>query len=234
MTERPSFPPLLTGVAVPGDAPRAAAIAAARDGCDAGTIFYDPSAPDLAAAIVLAPDVALAQAAQMLPLLAVGCQNALGAIAPPEVGMHLGWDGTLRVNGGRAGRVALVAPTPEPKHVPDWLIGVLELRFEIDLDRGGDRPEETALRAEGCGDLAPLDLLEAWARHSLNWLHRWEVDGPAELHREWTALSDEIGKELAVAGRSGTALGLDEELGLLLKTADGTELVPLTALLETP
>ena len=82
------------------------AIAAADVGCDAGLVIFDLAADRLRAAIVFAPDLTLADAAVILPVCGVGLQNAIGALGPPEVSVHLGWDGTVYVNGGRCGRVA--------------------------------------------------------------------------------------------------------------------------------
>ena len=233
MSEALSFPPLLTGRAVAGD-PVAAAVRAAEDGADPGLLLFDPHAGDLALALVLAPEVPLAQAAQMIPLGGVALQNALGAIAPPEVGLELGWDGTLFVNGGKAGRVRLIAPTTDANAEAEWLVLAIDLAFEPRHDEGGAAPDETALKAEGCGELTPADLLESWSRHFLTQLHRWEEDGIAPLHREWTGLARGLGADMAVLGETGYALGIDEAMGLLLKTGGTTKLLPLTRLLDTP
>jgi BirA family biotin operon repressor/biotin-[acetyl-CoA-carboxylase] ligase len=81
----PSFPPLFTGRDANGNDPFALACATAEAGCDAGLVIYDLAPNTLRAAIVFAPDVSLARAAVMLPICGVGFQNALGALAPPEV-----------------------------------------------------------------------------------------------------------------------------------------------------
>ncbi|MHA6344627.1 biotin/lipoate--protein ligase family protein [Roseivivax sp. CAU 1761] len=229
----PVFPPLLEGRAVPGD-PFAAAIAAAQAGAEPGLVLYRAPCDDLEAALVLAPEVALAEAAQMLPLAGVALQNALGALAPPEVPVDLGWEGGVWVNDGRAGTLRAAAPSRAPDAVPDWLVIGLSLRFVPPAGEGGATPDITALHAEGCGDLAPLDLLESWSRHFLVWLHGWEETGAAALHRDLSALLRGRGGCLTALGVTGRHVGLDERLGLLLKTGEETRLLPLTDLLETP
>ncbi len=103
MTE-PVFPPLLTGHPVQGrEAPFDRAQAMAALGCDSGTVVYNIQADHLRVAVVFAPEVQLQDAMAMLPLCAVGFQNALGSLAPPEVAVHLGWDGLICVNGARCG-----------------------------------------------------------------------------------------------------------------------------------
>ena len=234
MSEGPVFPPLLTGQAVAGDTPLAAAIAAARAGAEPGLVLYDPLSPDLAAAMLFHPDVPRAEAAVMLPLAGVALQNALGSVAPPEVGLHLGWDGAVLVNGGRAGTLRMIAPDCAADAVPDWLVVALDLRFAIQSEDGGATPGETALYAEGCGDLTPIPLLESWTRHLMHWLHDWEVDGLKNLHRDYAGLVWQMGETTTLAGHSGHFLGLDETLGALVKSGGKTELLPLTMMLETP
>ncbi len=233
MTE-PQFPPLFSGLDANGTDPFALACAEARAVCDAGLVAYDLAHATLRAAIVFAPEVPLRDAACMLPLCGVGFQNALGALAPPEVGVHLGWDGDIYLNGGHCGALQIAASTHDPDAVPEWLV----VGFALDLwppsDDTGLTPDRTALYAEGCGDVDPITLLEAWVRHALVELNAWADDGPARLHRNWSGLAHGRDTEISVAGQTGTFIGLDETLGLLLKSGDQTCLIPLTALLTEP
>lgn len=87
-----TLPPLMQDEATHGDALDHAVMRAAS-GCDAGLVVHDLRQDRVQAALVLAPEVPLADAVTMLPLCGVGFQNALGALAPPEVAVHLGWDG---------------------------------------------------------------------------------------------------------------------------------------------
>lgn len=233
MTTGPAFPPLMQGLNAAGADPLEAAVAAARDGVEAGTILYDLRPDRLRAAIVLAPEVAVEEAAAMLPLTGVALQNALGALGPSELPVHLQWDGPVRVNGGLCGEVQGRVASCEAGREPAWLV----TGFELVIDRGGAAPGETPdltdLRAEGCGDLDAAALLESWSRHLLNWINRWEDEGMAPLHREWSGLVHGLGTDVTVQGREGRFLGLDERLGLLLKSNGETMLLPLTLLLET-
>ena len=233
MTEAPGFPPLLSGLAAaPGEIPLARACAEAERGCDAGLIVYAPGPDALRAALVFAPEVPLHKAMAMLPLCAVGLQNALGALAPPEVGMHLDWDGGLRLNGAIAGRMRAAASATAPDEIPDWLIVGFELTILPESDTPGDTPDRTSLYGEGCADLDIVTLLEAWARHTLVGINRWSDDGPAALHREWSGLAWHVDKDVQRGTVTGRYVGIDEDFGLLLKTGDTTRLYPLTDLLE--
>lgn len=228
-----TFPPLMSGEAAPGDAIDHACQRAVM-GCDAGLIAHRLDPAIMQAALVFAPEVPLARAMAMLPLCGVAFQNALGALAPPEVAVHLEWDGGIRVNGAGCGRFRVVASDPDPAAVPDWLVIGFTLTLIPPNDDTGATPDRTALFAEGCADVSPPELLEVWARYALNWIARWEEFGNRPLHAEWRGLAHGIGDTVLRDGVSGHFLGVDEDFGMLIRDADATHVLPLTSLLETP
>lgn len=231
MTETLTFPPLMQGMATPGD-PFEAACQQATLGCDAGLVLYNLLGSEIAVAIVLAPEVRLSQSVVMLPLCAVGFQNALGALAPPEVAVHLEWDGGIRINGASCGRFRIFAGQQDPETEPDWLVVGFTLPMHPASDSPGDDPTNTTLFEEGCAEVAPGALVESWARHTLNWIARWESEGVAPLHAEWRGLAHGIGETTQRNGHAGTFLGIDEAFGMLLRDDTTTHLIPLTTLLE--
>lgn len=232
MTDTPTFPPLLWGEEAPGDALEHACLKAAL-GCDAGLISYKLGAAEMQCALVFAPEVPLCRAMAMLPVCGVGFQNALGVLAPPEVAVHLTFDGGILVNGAACGQFRTVASDGDPDKVPDWLVVGFTLPLLPPSENMGDTPDQTALFAEGCADVSPPALLEAWARHTLNWITRWEQEGSRPLHAEWRGLAHGIGEPTSFGGRKGTFVGVDEDFGMLLRDDDGeTHLIPLTELLE--
>lgn len=232
MSSGPSFPPLMKGFNAAGADPFEAACAEAAQGCDAGTILYDATPDRLRAAIVLAPEVPLSDAAAMLPLTGIAVQNALGALGPSELPVHLCWDGAIRVNGGLCGSLRGATDTQDTGAEPGWLVTGFELVFARPDMAGGETPDHTDLMSEGCGDLTPVDLLESWSRHLLNWINRWEEDGIGPVHAEWRGLAHGMGQEGVWLGKRGQFLGLDEKLGLLLRADGQTMLLPVTDLLE--
>jgi len=164
----------------------------------------------------------------------VGFQNAMGALAPPEVGVHLGWQGEIYVNGGRAGRLRVAASDNDPSKESDWLVVGLELDLLPQGDgETGERPNDTCLMMEGCGDISPIRLLESWSRHTLVWLNDVENDGPHALHEQWRGLAKGMGDEVEINGTTGTFVGVDTQFGQLLKVAGETQLTPLSSVLET-
>ena len=231
MTDTLTFPPLMWGEAATDTALDHAARRATL-GCDAGLVAYLLTADRAEAALVFAPEVPLAEAMTMLPLCGVGFQNALGALAPPEVAVHLGWDGKILVNGASCGGFEVKCATSDPTEVPSWLVvGWTLPLLPVDAETGND-PEKTALFVEGCADVDPSNLIEAWARHTLNWIARWENEGTRPLAAEWRGLAHGVGEEAERDGFSGTFLGVDENFGMLLRESSTTHLIPLTTLLE--
>ncbi|WP_417817906.1 DUF4444 domain-containing protein [Tritonibacter scottomollicae] len=231
MSEDVTFPPLMTGEAAgPGQDPFDLARQKAELGVDAGLVVYDLGADTLRAALVLAPEVPLAQAMAMLPTCGVGFQNALGALAPPEVAVHLDWEGGLRINGARCGSLRIAASTDDPAAQPDWLVVALELPLWPQGD-GGETPDQTALYAEGCAEVTAPRLLESWTRHCLHWINRWDEGDLKALHAEWQGLAHGIGEDRQQAGLNGTFLGVDADFGMLLRDDTTTHLIPLTTVL---
>ena len=229
----PTFPPLMSGLAVSGAVdPFSTACSKAELGCEAGLVVHNVAVDRMGAALVLAPEVRLEKAMAMLPLAGVGFQNALGALAPPEVAVHLGWNGEIRVNGAKCGRIRAAAHSEEPADTSEWLVVGFELALMAGSAPEGDATEVTALYEEGCADVDPTALLESWSRHTLNWISRWEDEGSAPLHAEWRGLVHGIGETTSFQDLEGTFLGIDEDFGMLLRDADTTHLIPLTSLLE--
>ena len=230
MTIKPIFPPLFSGLSTEGD-PFPFAQSRAAKGCDAGLVTYNLNPHTLMAAIVFAPDVALEDAAMMLPISGIGFQNALGALAPPEVAVHLDWKGGIWLNGGRCGALQIACDTNNPDVVPDWLVVGLNIAIWPPSDTPGDTPDETALYSEGCADVDAVALLEAWIRHTLVWINRWTEEGAKPIHSEWVGLAHGLDTDVQVGQHTGTFIGVDETMGMLLKADDTTHLIPLTKLL---
>ncbi|MEM9249469.1 MAG: DUF4444 domain-containing protein [Pseudomonadota bacterium] len=238
LDEAPTFPPLLQGMAAPAaQDPFEAARAQAALGCDAGLIVHAIREGTLHAAIVFAPEMPLRQATTAFVICGIGFQNALGALAPPEVGVHLQWDGGLRVNGAACGRLRLSASTRDPDAEPDWIVVGLDVPLRPKAGTNpGDDPNHTWLSEEGCVDVPPTTLLEAWARHTLLWVNRWLDEGARPVHTEWRALAHGIGAPIDIAlegtRHHGTFMGVDEDFGLLLRDGDTTRVLPLSLLVD--
>lgn len=233
-----SFPPLFTGEAVTGSTdPFTKACTKAMIGVDAGLLVHNITPDHIRAAIVFAPEKPLEKAMAAMIACGVGFQNAMGALAPPEVGVHLGWQGEIYINGGQAGRLRVAASGNLADKTPDWLVIGLEIDVLPQSDgETGDTPNQTCLMMEGCGDISPIRLLEAWSRHTLVWINDIETDGIRALHEQWRGLAKNIGEQITLqlpGNPSGTFVGIDADFGILLRDNDQTRLLPLSTLLKT-
>ena len=220
------FPPLLTGVAVPGD-PFDAALAAVAQEVEPGAVFYGVDPVRMQVAVVLAPEEPLDTALRVTFAITLGLNDSLGTLAPPEVGVHLDWPDRIKVNGAFCGEIRVAASTTEKSQEPDWLIVGLEVPMILpgETEPGHD-PDRTALAEEGCADILMPDLVEAWGRHMMNWLHIYLTDGFEPLHREWRAKGDGMG-ETVTYPQEGVFIGLDENGGMILKTGEATRILSL-------
>ena len=226
----PEFPPLLTGRAVAGD-PFGVACEAAED-ADPGTVFYSPDETTFRVAILLAPEAPLGEAISVSFAAQLGLNDALGALSPPEVAVHLVWPDRIRVNGGLCGRMRVAASTEDPAAEPDWLVIGLEVPLlPSGADEPGQTPNETCLHEEGCGTVTAGDLVETWARHMMNWLHIYMTDGFGDLHEEWRSKAHALGEEITYP-ETGQFVGLDEWAGMILKDGSTTRILPLTRVLD--
>lgn len=222
---------------VTAEPPFDAAVAAAEASCDGGTILYRPSDAAIDAALVLAPEVPLATALEVVLAAEVGFADAFGALAPPETALQIEWPGRFRLNGARCGRMRAAAQTEDPTAVPGWLALALEIAIAGDgRAEPGETPDRTTLGDEGV-EVGADALLGAWARHTLAWIDAWEQDGLARIHAEWCARAWGLGRavtvELPRQSVQGIFRGLGEHGGLLLG-GDTVQLVPLTDMLERP
>lgn len=212
-----SLPGVFTQHPLPegGDALASAVRLAGSGG--AGTLAWAGGEAQAAAAVVLEPERTLGAA--RLALLAAGnaLVDALGVLGPPEVPLAWRWPGTLLVDGGACGRLRLVAPpdAADPE-IPDWLVVGFEvvLALPAGLEPGRD-PGRTGLAEEGFAGITAAALTEAWARHLMAGLDRWEAAGPGRM------MADFLARLLDGQDQPGLRRAIDPATGDLLLDRSG-------------
>jgi biotin-(acetyl-CoA carboxylase) ligase len=211
MQNRPlSLPPAFRAVAADANrAPVTVAVAMAADGADPGTFVWAPREDVADCAVVLAPEEALATALLAAYATMVAAGDALGALIPPKMPVAFGWPDRILLNGAMAGGIRLAAPQGAPADaVPDWIVTGLTLaRTAASDDEPGRDPSRTSLAAEGCGDLTAAEILEAFARHFLFWINRWQEDGFAPLQAAWLGRAAGYGAQNATMEIAGPWAG---------------------------
>lgn len=237
---RPAFAPLFRPSAVTPDVdPFERAVDVAADGAEPGTLVWSQGSERCACAVVLAPEQPLEPSLPVLLIAALALGDALGALAPPVVSVTFGWPDRVEINGGLAGGVRLAHAEPAaPQGVPDWIVVGFRLALQGSGPEPGHDPERTTLADEGCGDITALDLLEAFSRHFLAWINRWQEDGVRPVQQAWLARATGLGKpiEIGIGGRahSGTFSGLTEHGGMRLTKGGVTHTIPLSDAIRAP
>ncbi len=120
----PTFPPLLSSK--PVRAPKRPFENACHDAlqgtAEAGDVYWAKNNRMLDCAIVLEPEVPLAQALQMAYVVMVAFGDAFGAVAEAEVGLHYHWPDKFMINRAEVGRLRIAAPKgTKAGQVPDWV-----------------------------------------------------------------------------------------------------------------
>ena len=227
MTERPVFPPLLRPFAVTPDRhPFERCLELAVEGAEAGTLLWSIGQDVCEGAIVLAPEQPLEPSLPIVLIASLGLADGLGALVPPIVAVTFGWPDRIEVNGGVVGGVRFAcAATESAEAVPDWLVigfGIAMRGRTDDATHGGFR--RTTLADEGCGEVMTIDLLEAFSRHFLGWINRWQESGVEPVQKAWLSRATGLGKPIEVRlgdqVREGTFEGLTET-GALRLVKDG-------------
>ena len=238
----PLFPPRLSARAVKApETPMAVAVMeSARGGLGAGDLVWARDTSAARIALVLEPEVDRETAKQMLPLAAVAAADALGQLIPEQIPVEHLWPGRLLVDGGIAGGIEVVIGPDGPDGRPRWMVVAIDVAIRrADRDREpGETAHLTSLHEEGAGDVTRTALVEALGANLLLWLTRWEEDGFRGVHDNWLfrAAGRTDDRLLGVDARvvRGRVLGLDEHAGLVVKPADGGQVlvIPLADVID--
>ena len=162
---------------------------AARDGAEDGFMLMVDRQDRCEAALVLRPLDPIQPALTLAYVGLLGLHDGLAAVAPAETPAGIGWPDRLLVNAACVGGIRLEhGPLVEKEgmiDVPDWL--VLGITVQMAANRDDDMPgtelDYTDLHEEGCGEVSVPQLVEAFARHLLHWLDRWQEEGFEPVRR---------------------------------------------------
>lgn len=211
----PPFQPVCCG---PSDA-LLRAVAEAEAGAGAATLVHGTRPDRFDVAVVFEPDLPLARARCIGPVMMLAMADALSTLGPPQKDPQVDWPDRILVDGALVGGVAVTAAALSAEEaVPDWLVAGVKLRlsFPADLGDPGRTPERTALYEEGFGAVEPLALLESFSRHLLLHVSRLLEEGFAPLAQDWLT-------RLPPARTQGPVRhGLDPQTGDLLLLEPGS------------
>ena len=135
----------------------------------AGTLSSRSGEAVLEIAVVLEPDEPLRQGRRAILPCMSALADAVGACAPPEMPVTLGWPDVIAFDGARIGGGRLGWPEPcAEDEVPDWLVfSAMLIVSKKDAGDPGLTPGSTALDEEGFEPGASDAIVEAFARYLL-------------------------------------------------------------------
>ena len=180
---------------------------------------WDSPRGNLYLTLILRPDCAPADSAQLGFATALGMADAIGSVCPP-LDVTFKWPNDVLLNGRKVSGILLESKSRADGSL-DWLllgVGTNVATF----------PKETAypatsLRFEGTPpDVTEVDLLEAFGRHYLGWVNRWLDEGFAPLRNAWLRHAISKGEEIQVRLPQETLQGVFRDLD-----ADGRLLLEL-------
>jgi BirA family transcriptional regulator, biotin operon repressor / biotin---[acetyl-CoA-carboxylase] ligase len=240
MPEQVNVPPIFRlHVLAPHEDAIALARAKAVEGVPPASLYWCGRPDRLSCAIVLEPEQALREAAQMVFIGQLGLGDALSSALPPLMDVGLALPDEIVLDRAVVGRVQLFAPPGQgPEAVPDWLVLAAEVAvsgFPADNSAGG-KPVETTLEHDNCGAVSSTGLVGAFARHLLSWIDRWQRDGFDPVRTAWLHRGHQHDQALDLSLEGGAIAGtfsdLSEEGDIIIDTAAGKEAVPAWRLLR--
>ena len=172
--------------------------------------------------LVLRPDCAPAEAAQLGFVAGLALGEAIGSVAPPMIEVTYKWPNDLLLNGRKGAGILL-----ESRSGPDGTLDFLILGIGVNLRHF---PEDTSFPAtslhfEGATEVEVVALLEAFSRSFMSWVNRWLDDGFAPVRRAWLHHAHGLGEEIEVRlpreTLKGTFKDLDARGVLVLELPDG-------------
>lgn len=171
--------------------------------------------------LILRPDCAVAEAAQLGFVTALAIGAAIGSLVPPLTAVLYKWPNDILVNGGKAAGILL-----ESRSSPAGTLDCLIIGTGVNLLSHPDaaRYRATNLAREGSGPVAPARFLEAYARYMLRWVNAWLTDGFPAIRRAWLRHAAGLGETIQVRRPDGTLSGRFVDLAgdgaLLLDTGE--------------
>jgi BirA family transcriptional regulator, biotin operon repressor / biotin---[acetyl-CoA-carboxylase] ligase len=169
--------------------------------------------------LILRPECALAEAAQLGFVAALAVGDAIGAVAPPMLEVTYKWPNDVLVHGRKVAGLLLESKSTADGAL-EWLI--LGVGVNVQSHPNDARFPATNLIFESVGpEVNEAVMLEAFSRHFLTWVNRWTEDGFEPIRRAWLSHAHGLGEAIEVRlGKEtvrGTFKDLDESGALILE-----------------
>jgi BirA family transcriptional regulator, biotin operon repressor / biotin---[acetyl-CoA-carboxylase] ligase len=236
MTLRPDLPPAYRLIALDSvGSTNEEAKARARDGAEDGTIVWAREQTagrgrdgrhwvsprgNLYFSLILRPECAPAQGAQISFVAALGVGTALASVVPPLVRVQYKWPNDVLLDGAKVAGILLETESAGADALAWLIVGV-----GINLANHPDNTPypATDLRTRTGDVVTPEEMLGAFGRHFLTWTNTWLEDGFAPVRAAWREWAKGIGETIRVRlpneELTGVFADLDDDGALLLDVA---------------
>jgi BirA family biotin operon repressor/biotin-[acetyl-CoA-carboxylase] ligase len=181
---------------------------------------------NLHCSVLLRPDCAAKDAANLSFVAAVALADAVAELAGPGVRVAVKWPNDVLLDGRKLAGILLESESAHGRIA--WVavgVGVNVAHFPPDAEV--EFPA-TSLKAAGCGALRPAVVLDAFLDRFRRWYDRWEAEGFAPVRDEWLAraarLGETVSARLADRTVAGRFTGLAADGALLLDVAGEGEM----------
>ncbi|MEO5813210.1 MAG: biotin/lipoate--protein ligase family protein [Rhodanobacter sp.] len=182
-------------------------------------------------ALLLRPELPTARLGEFVPLSMVALGMALAGVVAPMTELRYRWPNAMVLGDGRAGGVWQAAGS-------DWLVLATSVNVAETADSENFR--HTCVRFDGGNpEAAVATLLEAYARHLVTWLSRWDDEGFAPVLRHFRIRAEQMHTDVELCLPGGTrvtgkAEAIDESGALLLTTDNGERSVTINEYMGLP
>lgn len=193
-------------------------------------IWQSPPGCNLYLSIVLRPDIAPQDLAQITLLAGVAVAEAIATVCPEGVGIK--WPNDLLIRGRKVCGILTEMRTDAGKHA--LIVGI---GLNVNISREDFSPElrqsATSLKEETGREVSRGDMTVALCERFGKWYETFLRDGFDPVREAWLARSIMVGKTVRVIFREevqeGTVTGIDRDGALLICTAPGAAIRRITA-----
>jgi BirA family biotin operon repressor/biotin-[acetyl-CoA-carboxylase] ligase len=205
------------------DAPEGTLVRVREQTAGRGRYGRDWTSPpgNLYMSLILRPDCAVAEAAQIGWLAAIAVGEALASLIGPAAEIRHKWPNDVLVGGRKIAGILLESASGEGANV-DWVVAGIGVNVAHYPE--GARHPATDLGAEGAS-ASVEDTLAALGRAFEPWYHRWRREGFAPVRAAWLGRAWRFGQPIEARLEHETLAGVFEGVsdtgGLVLRLTSG-------------
>lgn len=182
---------------------------------------WDSPPGNLHCSLVLRPDCALADAANLSFVAALALGDAVAPALAPGVRLGFKWPNDVLLNGRKTAGILLESSTREGRL--EWL--VVGVGTNVERFPEGTPFPATSLHAEGCTQVTVGGLVNGFCRCFDQWYERWRTGGFAPVRAAWleraAGFNETIEVRLDPERLVGRFADLDGRGALILETPEG-------------